>query len=85
MNAKYEYRVCQLQSSRVTFVNGAWQGGTSMDATTQEALDSCPLVWDYLASAGWDGWELVGVAEQTVSTEGAHGFITNSIFLKKQM
>ena len=86
MNAKYEYRVCQLQNSRVTFVNGEWQGQKAIDAAaTAEALESCPWVWDYLASSGWDGWELVGVAEQMITTEGIYGVVSSSIFLKKQM
>jgi len=66
MTKTYEYRVCQVQMSKVTFVNGQWQGsisleevkhgGTSMD----HALASCPLEWDYLQKAGAHGWHLAG-------------------------
>ncbi len=55
----YEYRVCGVQQSRVTFVNGGWQGAVAPETEdTAAAINSCPQVWDYLQSAGYDGWEL---------------------------
>ena len=59
----YEYRVCNAQYGRVTFVNAAWQGrvpfGEGTDTNT--LIESCPNVWEYLQQAGLDGWELVSV------------------------
>ncbi len=61
MAERYEYLVCQVQSSRVTFVNGAWAGAVEPAGDNHEAaLASCAEVWDYLRQAGGDGWELVG-------------------------
>src|SRR5262245_29809494 len=58
----FEYRVCFVQDSRVTFVNGVWQGRKAMVlADPQASMDSCPEKWAYLATAGADGWELVAV------------------------
>jgi len=57
---RFEHRVCQVQSSRLTYVNGQWQGRMDpVHAAAGEALASCPFEWDYLATAGEDGWELV--------------------------
>lgn len=67
MGRRYEYQVCSSQQARVTFVNGAWQGGGEPGAGDSDAsLQSCPTVWDYLQNVGHDGWELVStVAHQT--------------------
>jgi hypothetical protein len=66
MEVKYEYRVCFVQGTRVTFVNGVWQGGKPMElADPQGSMDSCPEKWIYLESAGAEGWELVAVVELT--------------------
>jgi hypothetical protein len=57
---RWEYRVCQVQDSRVTYVNGTWQGTIAPGrSNVREALSSCLLEWEYLNSAGEDGWELV--------------------------
>ena len=57
---KFEYRVCQVQNSRVTFENGAWAGTMIPDRVpAQAAFESCPEVWVYLNQAGASGWELV--------------------------
>jgi hypothetical protein len=59
---QFEYRVCQAQQSRVTFVNGQWAGSVpSGDPNPQKALNSCPEVWIYLNQAGAEGWQLVSV------------------------
>ena len=55
----FEYQVCSVQYGRVTFANGIWQGTTPLGG--ENALESCPNVWDYLRRAGPDGWELVSV------------------------
>lgn len=64
MQAQFEYRVCQVQSACVTFVNGDWQGSLPLAADrVDDALRSCSKEWDYLRAAGDDGWELVAVAQ----------------------
>ena len=53
MALSFEYQVCQVQNSRVTFVNGEWQGTGPLDAERdEESLNSCPKVWEYLQHAG---------------------------------
>ena len=70
MARKYDYQVCSVQSARVTWVNGGWQGTVAPDSGDHNAaLQSCPTVWDYLQSVGWDGWELTAsVAHQTTES-----------------
>jgi hypothetical protein len=67
MARRFEYRVCNVQQSRVTFVGGEWTGTVPpSDEDSAAALESCPHVWAYLDGAGYDGWELVGaVGHQT--------------------
>jgi hypothetical protein len=57
----FAYAVWQVQRARVTFVNGQWQGDRALSDLhpDDDPLTCCPLVWDRLASAGADGWELV--------------------------
>jgi hypothetical protein len=61
MARMFDYRVCQVQQSHVTFVNGDWQGRVSIaEASGQtDPFASCPNVWDYLQRVGPDGWELI--------------------------
>lgn len=64
MNKQIEFRVCQVQGARVTYVNGEWQGARPIVAErVEESLQSCSLEWDYLRAAGDSGWNLVGVAQ----------------------
>ena len=83
MAKTFKYRVCQVQRSRVTFVNGHWQGlQVPEEVHPAQLYNSCPMVWDYLESAGRDGWELAAVAPQA---DGAAGPDTaNLLFLKKE-
>lgn len=75
-----EYRVCQAQQSRVTFVNGRWAGEVpNTDPDIQKALNSCPEVWAYLDQAGAEGWDLVAV---TTRVEDAGG-IVDVLYLKR--
>lgn len=53
---RLEYRVCQVQYNRVTFVNGNWNG--NVPPNHEQALETCPYVWDYLNAAGYQGWQL---------------------------
>jgi hypothetical protein len=64
---RYEYQVCSVQSARVTWVNGSWQGTVAPESADHDAaLKSCPTVWEYLQGVGYDGWELTAsVAHQT--------------------
>jgi hypothetical protein len=67
MTREFEYRVCNAQNNRVTFVDGAWVG--SVDPAVDdpnEALASCPTTWDFLQAAGAEGWELVSSVSQPV-------------------
>lgn len=66
------YRVCYIQESRVTFVNGEWQGQAALDPASDASLQSCPKTWEFLREAGAAGWELVGVGSHTKpGSEGA--------------
>ena len=77
---QYEYRVCQAQQSRVTFVNGLWAGQMdSTDPNPQQALNSCPATWDYLNQAGTDGWKLIAVTTR-VQEEGA---VVDVLYLRR--
>jgi hypothetical protein len=79
----FKYRVCQTQMARVTFVNGRWQGlQVPEHSNTAELYNSCPMVWEYLESAGLDGWELVATSQvDGVASPGA----ANLLFLKKEV
>jgi hypothetical protein len=82
---QYEYLVCLVQSGRVTFVNGEWQGTVQFGTTdTQAALDSCPQVWDYLNSAGSEGWELIGAVNIGINHSQEMSPISSNLFLKRQ-
>ena len=86
MAKAFKYRVCQVQMARVTFVNGHWQGlQVPENSDPAQLYNSCPMVWEYLDSAGRDGWELVGTAQQafTYGSEVAH--TTSLLFLKKEV
>ena len=80
MAKTFKYRVCQTQAARVTFVNGRWQGlQVAEEAGPAQLYNSCPMVWEYLESAGRDGWELVSVVPQPDAAGAA-----NLLFLKKE-
>ena len=59
---RYEYRVCQVQNGRVTFMNLVWQGQVPLaQGDPAAALQSCPDEYAYLNTAGSDGWQLAAV------------------------
>ena len=63
MNQCFDFRVCQVQRSRVSYVNGEWQGNRPLaPERVDESLQSCSFEWDYQRAAGDDGWSLVSVA-----------------------
>lgn len=66
MPEHFQHQVCYSVLDRVTFVNGEWQGADIPESErTQDDIQACPLVWDYLQCAGEEGWELVCVLETT--------------------
>jgi hypothetical protein len=82
---QFEYQVCQTQFSRVTFVNGEWQGTVALNSgDTQAALDSCPQVWDYLNQAGRAGWQLITATGSTMTNEGETAQFAYQLFLKRE-
>ncbi len=84
MAKTFKYRVCQTQMARVTFVNGHWQGlQVPEDVQPAELYNSCPMVWEYLESAGRDGWELVAVSSQADGMNSSNA--ANLLFLKKEV
>ena len=84
MSVTYAYCVCQMQNSRISFVNGEWQGALPM-VGTNESLATCPLVWDYLRGAGDEGWELVSTVVVNTYNDGANGYVTSNLFLRKML
>ena len=86
MAKAFKYRVCQMQMARVTFVNGHWQGLQIQEGIDQAQLyNSCPMVWEYLDSAGRDGWELVATSEQAISYGSEVANMASLLFLKKEV
>jgi hypothetical protein len=76
--AKFDYQVLQLQLSRVTFINGEWQG--ALPVGEEDALESCLWVWDHLKAVGKDGWELTTALHQP----GDDGGIDH-LYLKREV
>lgn len=62
----WSYTVASVQDSRVTWINGEWNGqvAVSSGADDQAKMDSCPLVWQWLQTVGAQGWELVSVVQK---------------------
>jgi hypothetical protein len=82
----FKYRVCQVQMARVTFVNGHWQGlQVPENSDPAQLYNSCPMVWEYLESAGKDGWELVATTEQAVRYGPEMSNMVSLLFLKKEV
>ena len=52
---RWEFEWCQVQYGRITYVNGAWKG--EGDASN-EKMNTCPNVWQYINERGKDGWEI---------------------------
>jgi hypothetical protein len=85
---RFEYRVCQAQQSRVTFVNGQWAGSVpSADPNPQKALNSCPEVRVYLNQASAEGWQLVStttrVQEGGQPRSAIGGQIVDALYLRR--
>jgi len=71
--ARFECRVCQVQESRVTCVDGNWQSHVApTQGSVREALSSFLLEWEYLDTAGEGGCTLVGAAGGVGGDSNAH-------------
>jgi hypothetical protein len=78
---QYEYLVCQVQQSRVTFANGQWLGEVPQSASNiQEAFASCPEVWEHLNQAGAEGWKLVTATTRIQDS----GQIVDVLYLRRR-
>ncbi|MFT3785820.1 MAG: hypothetical protein QM770_06595 [Tepidisphaeraceae bacterium] len=78
----FEYLVLQVQSARVTFVNGQWIGRVPLEEAikdTTKGFDGCPQVWEYLQSAGHDGWDLIAA-----HTAGSSGQEYQLLYMKRE-
>jgi phosphohistidine phosphatase len=81
MDDRFEYRVCLVQQSRVTFANGQWLGeAPQTDPDVQRAFQSCPEVWSYLNQAGAEDWKLVAVTTRTQE----QGQIVDVLYLERR-
>lgn len=70
MKGKFEYKVCQTQYDRITFVDGKWQGSLGPQGVEINlALESCPWLWDHLKELGIGGWELTSAVVRQVDKE----------------
>ena len=63
---RFEYLVVFMCNDRVLTANGHWQGEVAKGDEGDEA--SCPSLFDYLAQAGAQGWELVAVDPEETGT-----------------
>jgi phosphohistidine phosphatase len=81
MDDRFEYRVCLVQQSRVTFANGRWLGEVPQaDPDVQRAFHSCPEVWSYLNQAGAEGWKLVSATTRAQE----QGQIVDVLYLERR-
>ena len=86
MAKAFKYRVCQVEMTRVTHVNGQWQGLQVPEVAGSETVfNSCPMVWEYLDAAGRDGWELVTSAGDSSTPREGVSVRFSLLFLKKEI
>ena len=57
--SRFEYLVVDVDHDRVRTANGHWQG--TVESGSPGDHQSCPVLFEYLADAGAQGWELVSV------------------------
>jgi hypothetical protein len=84
---QFAYRVCTVQYGRVTFVNAAWNGKIQIAEENSDVtvINSCPLMHEYLESAGNDGWELVTCFSQRSGVNSkVSDDTTQTLFMKKE-
>jgi hypothetical protein len=63
---RFEYLVVFVDRDRVTTANGHWQGTIDKGETGDH--ESCPSLFEYLADAGAQSWELVAVDPEQTGT-----------------
>lgn len=63
---RFEYLVVFVENNRVLSANGHWQGGRPQGE--EGAVETCPSLFDYLAEAGAQGWDLVTLDPETAGT-----------------
>lgn len=73
---RFEYLVVFVEDDRVLRANGHWQGTTAEGEDGDR--DSCPNLFEYLADAGAQGWDMVALDPEETGTarlffKRAHG------------
>jgi len=63
---RFEYLICFVQEDHVLTANGHWQG--TIEHGQDGDVDSCPDLYEYLAQAGAQGWELVALDPEDIGT-----------------
>lgn len=63
---RFEYLIVFVQGDRVLTANGHWQG--LVDKGQEGDTESCPDLYEYLADAGAQGWELVTLDPEDTGT-----------------
>lgn len=63
---RFEYLVCYMANDRILTSNGHWQG--TVERGDEGDTESCPTLFDYLADAGAQGWELVALDPEETGT-----------------
>ncbi|MGC6492998.1 MAG: hypothetical protein ACON5B_09170 [Myxococcota bacterium] len=66
IRTRFEYLVAFVSNDRVLRTNGNWQG--HVDEGEPNAEESCPSLFEYLNTAGNQGWELVSIDDEDVGT-----------------
>ncbi|TVQ92892.1 MAG: hypothetical protein EA397_05775 [Deltaproteobacteria bacterium] len=56
---RFEYLVVYAENDRVLTANGHWQG--EVERGGDGDIESCPQLFEYLAEAGAQGWDLVAL------------------------
>ena len=92
--SQFEYLVCRVNFQRVTFANDQWQGRLGPEAGRKDAdIQSCPTLWEYLAKAGREGWELVSAVNSSIASNQHEGIMAKMadqtqyqmLFLKREL
>jgi len=63
---RFEYLVVYMENDRVLTANGHWQG--TVERGEEGDVESCPSLFDYLAEAGAQGWDMVAIDPEETGT-----------------
>jgi hypothetical protein len=63
---RFEYLVVFMENDRVVRANGHWQG--EIAEGEEGGIESCPSLFDWLAEAGAQGWEMVALDPEDAGT-----------------